>query len=134
MAHRIAVWIVTGLLGATAADAHHSIVGVYDPGRQVRLEGVITAFRFVNPHPFVELAVADGDKTDDWRLELDNRHELAALGVTADTLRPGDRVIVTGSGARDSSRRAYVRVLERPGDRFLYEQVGSSPRVRMPAR
>jgi hypothetical protein len=117
------------------AHAHHSIVGVYDAARQVRLDGVVTAFQFVNPHPFVELAVDDAaGKRQDWRLEMDNRFELAAVGMTADTLRPGDRVVVTGSAARDDSRRLYVRRLERPTDGFRYEQVGSSPRVRLPAR
>jgi hypothetical protein len=51
--------------------------------------------------------------------------------MSADTLRPGDKVSVTGSGARNQDRAVYVRSLERPDDGFLYEQVGSSPRVRM---
>jgi hypothetical protein len=54
--------------------------------------------------------------------------------MTATTLNAGDRVTVTGSAARDGSRGAYVRQLERPADGFLYEQVGSRPRVRLPSR
>jgi hypothetical protein len=61
---------------------------------------------------------------------MDNRSELAAVGVTAETLKPGDRVVVTGSLARTQAHRLYIYRLDRPADGFRYEQVGSSPRIR----
>ena len=117
---------------AAAPHAHHSIAGVYDSSRRVTLDGVVAAFHFVNPHPFVEIDVVSGSRTERWRLEMDNRFELTAVGMTALTLREGDRIQVTGSAARDGGRSIYVRQLQRPADGFLYEQVGSSPRVRLP--
>jgi hypothetical protein len=119
-------------LGVVSLGAHHAIGGIYDSARPVTLDGVVTAFRFVPPHPFVEIDVADREsKTARWRLELDNHFELVGVGMAADTLKPGDRVSVSGSGARNGDRSVYVRSLERSSDGFLYEQVGSSPRVRM---
>src|SRR3990172_482716 len=93
-----------------AAIAHHSIAGVYDGDRKVTVEGVIVQFQFVNPHPFVTLEVqtpnADPQR---WRLEMDNRPELVDAGMTSETLRPGDRVIVTGSPARaPQSQSLYI--------------------------
>ena len=41
------------LAAAHSAQAHHSIAAVYDGSRQQRLEGVVSEFQFVNPHPFV---------------------------------------------------------------------------------
>ena len=110
--------------------AHHAITAVYDPNQPVTLDGVVTAFHYVNPHPFVEIqaAAADG-QSEPWRLEFDNLRELAAVGMSADTFKVGERVLVTGSRSRDRSRAAYVRRLQRSADGFLYEQVGSSPRV-----
>src|SRR5688572_20735924 len=132
---RLLLAVTIGLLMPGAAQqAHDSVGGVYDASRQVKLEGVVTAFQCVNPHPIVEIEVRDRDRTQAWRLEMDNRFELAAAGITADTLRPGDEITVTGSAARDDSRRLYVRRLDRRVDGFRYEQVGSSPRVRLPAR
>jgi hypothetical protein len=49
--------------------------------------------------------------------------------MIAETVKVGERLLVTGSRARDRSRAAYVRRLQRSSDGFLYEQVGSSPRV-----
>ena len=115
----------------TGVDAHHAIAAMYDAAQPVTLEGVVTAFHYVNPHPIVEIQVTDPDgRGEPWRLEFDNLRELTAVGMSADTFKIGESVLVTGSRARDRSRSAYVRSLERRADGFLYEQVGSSPRVR----
>jgi hypothetical protein len=122
-----AIWAV--LAGATL-QAHHAIASIYDSSNPVRIEGTVVEFQFVNPHPFLIIEVDDsGGRTQQWRLDMDNRFELVEVGMTAGTLKKGDRVVVTGGPARDRSRTLYVRRLERPADGFWYEQVGSSPRV-----
>jgi thiamine monophosphate kinase len=122
--------LVAAALAAGGAEAHHSISAVYDSGRPVTVEGVVTSFEFVNPHPFLIVAVGGGtDDRESWRLEMDNRFELAGIGVTADTLKPGDVVVVTGSAGRTTPRSLYIRRLDRPADGFRYEQVGSRPRI-----
>ena len=119
----------------TVAYAHHSIAGMYDESRRVTVDGVVAQFQFVNPHPFVMVDARDANGgVQSWKLEMDNRHELVDVGVTGDTLKAGDRLIVTGSPARGQQRTLYVRRLERPADGFLYEQIGNSPRVRIPPR
>jgi hypothetical protein len=119
------------LVFGTAVQAHHSIAAIYDSSRQVTVEGVVAQFHFVNPHPFVAMTVRDGTGTEQqWRLEMDNRSELTEIGVTSQTLKEGDRVVVTGSPARRQPYSLYVRRLERPADGFQYEQVGASPRIR----
>jgi hypothetical protein len=118
------------LLLPTAALAHHSISGVYDGGRQVTVEGVVVEFQFVNPHPVLVVAPSGADATDGpWRLEMDNRYELADIGVTAKTFQPGEHVIASGSAARDDSHSLYLMKLDRPADGLRYEQIGSSPHI-----
>jgi hypothetical protein len=114
------------LIASLTAEAHHSIAAVY-LSRQERVEGVVTEFQFINPHPFVIVTVDDGGGS--WRLEMDNRFELADIGMTSETLKPGDRVVVSGSLGRTLPRTLYIRQLHRPADGFRYEQVGSRPRV-----
>ena len=121
-------------LAALTAEGHHSIAAVYDSARQQRLEGVVAEFQFVNPHPFVIVAVAAEGAEETWRLEMDNRFELQGVGMTSETLKPGDRVVVTGSLGRTEPRTLYIRQLDRPADGFRYEQVGSRPRVNSPGR
>ena len=123
------------VLSGAAARAHHSIAGAYDSSRRLTIDGVVAQFQFVNPHPFVTVDVIDAaGNAQRWKLELDNRHELVDIGVTATTLKPGDRLVVTGSPGRSQPHSLYVLRLDRPADGFGYEQVGNSPKIRTPAR
>jgi len=116
---------------AVAVGAHHSISSVYDSTRRATVEGIVAQFQLVNPHPFLLIDVKDAAGQEQrWRLEMDNRWELAAIGVTARTFKPGDRVVVSGSPARTQPQSLYVLRLDRPLDGFWYEQVGQSPRIR----
>jgi hypothetical protein len=112
---------LAAVLSGTAALAHHSIANVYDSSRVQTLDGRVVRWEFVNPHPFITLSV-EGQSTRSlgWRLEMDNRWELAELGFTADKLKPGDRIVVTGSLSRAEAQRLYVRRLDRPSDGFKY--------------
>ena len=121
-------------VGGTATHAHHSISSLYDSSRQVTIEGIVTEFKLVNPHPFLFIDVKGRTgEAQRWQLEMDNRRELVSIGVTASTFKPGDFVVVTGSLARTSGNRLYLLRLDRRGDGFWYEQVGASPRIRTPA-
>ena len=114
----------------SVAVAHHSFGGVYDSSRDVTLEGVVTEFLFVHPHPFLVIRVGPANgRGESWRAEMDNRFELADIGVTAQTFKPGDRVRVSGSPGRKEPRILYLRLLERASDGLRYEQVGSTPRI-----
>jgi len=123
------------LLGAFTAEAHHSISGMYDTRRNVRVEGVVTRFEFINPHAFLTLEVTEtGGATQRWRVELDDRGELSDIGMTAQTLRSGDRVIVLGSPAHREANRLYLGRLDRPADGYSFEQVNGRPRLRSAGR
>ncbi len=113
------------------AQAHHSISSVYDSARQATFEGLVAQFQLINPHPFLFVDVTDrAGNAQRWRLEMDNRSELVAIGVNANTLKPGDRVVVKGSLARTQPQALYLLRLDRPADGFWYEQVGNNPRIR----
>jgi hypothetical protein len=117
-------------VGGMTGQAHHSISSVYDSGRQVTIDGTISQFQLINPHPILIVDVKDrAGLVQQWRGEMDNRSELVEIGVTANTFAPGDRVVVKGSLARTQSQSLYVLRLDRPADGFWYEQVGSSPRI-----
>ncbi len=114
---------------ASAASAHHSLSD-YDSGRQATVDGVVAQFQYVNPHPFITLDVKDGSgRTQRWRLELDNRRELDDIGMTANTLRSGDRLVVRGLPGRSQQNIMYVHRLDRPSDGYGFETVGSRPRL-----
>ena len=108
--------------------AHHSL-SEYDIARKVTLDAVVREFHFVNPHPYLLVDARAGADARVWRLELDNRHELIDIGMTADTFARGDRLVVTGPPGHDQKPILYVRELRRPDDGFRYEQPDSTPRI-----
>jgi hypothetical protein len=116
-------------------SAHHSIATVYDSNQSVRIDATVVEFQFVNPHPLITVAVKDpAGNEQQWRLEMDNRSELAGVGFTSQTLQRGDRVVVSGSRSRTERTRLYIRRLDRPADGFWYEQVGGSPKTSLRSR
>jgi hypothetical protein len=121
--------ILTLSLLASAAQAHHSLSN-YDRGRDVRADGVVEEFHFVNPHPFLTIGVTDPSGVRQiWRLEMDNLFELDEIGISRTTFKPGDRVTVSGDPDRTKPREIYLRRLDRPSDGLRYEQIGSRPRL-----
>ncbi len=119
----------------SAISAHHSIAAAYDNARQVTVTGTVSQFLFVTPHPILGIDVMDdAGAPRQWRLEMDNRSELSEVGMSGETLKRGDRVVVTGSPGRNQPQTLYIRRLERPADGFWYEQVGTRPRIGGAAR
>ena len=128
--------LVLGLLLLTASmHSHHSLSGVYDTSREIGVEGIVTQFQFINPHPFVTISVEEKNRSkQEWRLELDNRSELVEIGMDTNTFRAGDRVSVKGNPGRSESQILYVHRLDRPADGLRYEQIGTTPRIQIPRK
>ena len=123
----LAPLLAAGLL-AGSAQAHHSLAG-YDSAQPRELTGVVAEFGFIQPHPYLTIVIEAAGPKQVWRLEMDNLNELRDIGLTRDSFKPGERVLVRGDPQRDGSPRMYLRRLDRPSDGLLYEQVGTSPRV-----
>ena len=83
-------------LGATPVGAHHS-TAIYDSENPVELAGTVVEWQFVNPHCFIILEVADaatGEKKV-WSLEGGNTAGLFRRGWTPNTLKAGDKIMIT---------------------------------------
>jgi hypothetical protein len=119
-------WVVAG---AATLEAHHSLGAIYDRNASQTLTGVVAEFHLVNPHAYLTVQTEREGRAETWKLELDNRSELAGIGITPDTIRPGDRIVARGNRAHDGSRNIYALRIDRAADGFWYEQVGSSPRT-----
>ncbi len=104
----------TLMVAGAVAQAHHSVAGQFDETREATIDGTITEFRFINPHPFVTVTEVGSEQS--WRFDFDNLSEFSAVGFTADDLKLGDRIVVLGWLARREANRLYVMRLERPAD------------------
>jgi|SRR5579872_3091099 len=91
------------ILSLTPIQAHHSFAAEFDSAKPVHLQGVITKFRFVNPHAEIEL----DSGSEHWWIEAASPHALLRRGVSKITVHAGMRVVVNGYQAKDGSRRVY---------------------------
>ena len=86
---------------APGAWAHHS-QSEYDLRGKVDVEGTVTKVEWRSPHAWIYVDVTNdkGEKVN-WSFELPSPVTLMRRGWTRDSLKPGDRVTVSGAPAKN---------------------------------
>jgi hypothetical protein len=118
----LALGIALPLLVASAAVAHHSYGATYDLAKQVTVEGKLVQFVYRNPHSFVTLQAPD-DKgaMQRWAVEWSGTGQLGGQGITRETLRVGDQIVIVGRPSRVPGEFRLLMVsLKRPVDGFSW--------------
>lgn len=84
---------------AVPANAHHSSIPLFHQDQTVEVKGVVTFWRFSNPHPLLRIEVADenGQKVE-WDISFGNAAATALRkrGWSIMTFKPGETVIAKG--------------------------------------
>lgn len=115
--------ILLAVCGATPALAHHSFVVSYLPDKIIKVTGVVSEFRFSNPHGIVHFKVKTPEgEEQEWRAETNSPNVLKRRGWTNDSIKVGDVITVTGWPARDGSNLIRVSKIEVPGGKVLIGQ------------
>jgi Family of unknown function (DUF6152) len=112
---KLAVFL-TSLSLATAAFsfAHHSFAAEFDGNQPVRVEGVLSNIEWTNPHSYFYVDVKDAKgNVVTWGCEGANPGALSRRGFKKGDAKLGDKIIVDGYAAKDSShlmdaRRIYL--------------------------
>jgi uncharacterized protein DUF6152 len=114
----VAVIVLTA--PTSALLAHHSISAEFDGNRRVMLTGTVTKVEWANPHTFFYIDVKDSRTGDivNWACELGSPNMLLALGWRQTTLKVGMTVSLTGTLARDGSRKVNARDIVADGNRL----------------
>jgi len=110
-------------LGGGLTFAHHSATATYIYGKSVKIEGTLKEFIWRNPHSFIKVQAPDENgEMQTWVIEGAAAAVFAEQGVTTNTLRPGDHVIVTGQPGRIAEdHRLLLERVERPSDGFKWQ-------------
>jgi hypothetical protein len=119
---------VCALLGTALLSGHHSFAPFYFEDQSVSVEGNILAFDYRNPHVWLFVSAVDkGGTRRRVSAEWASPGRLLGWGITRDTLKPGDRVILTGSPSRDDSEyKMHLKGIVRPADGWTW--TGRTPR------
>ena len=108
---RLALGVIAiGLISIAPARAHHSFAP-YEPTLQIKLSGVVTEFKWGNPHVYFEIDASDPTTgaTRHWLIEGASTSILNRAGWKFNLLKPGDKVTVIVSPLRNGEPAALLK-------------------------
>lgn len=112
----VSLALLSGLMFALAASAHHSVQSQFDIHKTVTVSGTVSKIEWINPHSYLTLNVKDpSGNVQKWAFELGGAGALRRAGMSrADRggLKPGDEVTATALAARDGSNSGFLQELK----------------------
>ena len=111
--------VVAGLGAVSTASAHHSVSAWFDTTTMTEVEGVVTDFRWQNPHVVFTMRVPGEQGEALWEIETLSISGISRWGITQDLFSVGDRLRVAGNPARRNSNNIFVRNILLPTGREI---------------
>ena len=101
------ILMLTVVAGSVTVYAHHSVVALYDQSKTMRIEGRLLSFSFRSPHSVIIVEAPDASGTmRRWDVAWNAAGQLASQGITRESFKPGDHVVITGNPGRQPD--AYI--------------------------
>jgi len=108
-----ACWAVllSALLAALPAFAHHSFAAEYDSTKPVKLTGNVTRVDWQNPHVYFYIDVKNTEtgRIENWAFEMGAPSVIARQGWTKNSMKIGDVIIVEVTRAKDGGTHGNAR-------------------------
>src|SRR5215467_2424598 len=103
--------LVLGVVASAApAMAHHSFAAEFDSAKKVTMKGFVTKIEWTNPHVWFYMDVKKSDgSVENWGFEMGPPHGLQGRGWTRTTMKLGDEIEVSGTLAKNGSKRGNAR-------------------------
>jgi hypothetical protein len=117
---RLGVVAVALSLAAGEASAHHATT-MFDYTKVVKLSGTVRAFQWTNPHSYMQIIVpnASGGR-DEWSIEVGTPNVNARMGWRKDSIKPGDKIVITFSPVKDGHHGGTLRTATFLDGHILY--------------
>jgi len=124
------VLLAGALMCGRQASAHHSFASTYLENQKLSIEGELVQFVFRNPHTLLQVLAPDANQQmQRWTVEWEARGQLDHQGVTSMTLKPGDRIVITGNPGRNAGDHwLRAQSIIRPTDGWKWTVTSGSMR------
>ena len=118
MRHRLLTMAIAFIMAGIPAAAHHSFAAYYFESQSISIEGEVQEFHYRSPHAILLFTARSPEgQMRTYAAEWGNPRRLGGQGIDKDTLKPGDRVVVTGSPGRVGSEyKVHLKGIHRPAD------------------
>src|SRR5262245_24391903 len=118
MRHAILAVICALILAGGSVSAHHSYAS-YATEQPIYVEGDVLEIAFKNPHVTMRLKTQDGTE---YSVAWQCAYWLAHIGVTRETFKVGDHLIVLGAPNRNRQLHDIMslREVRRPSDGWTW--------------
>ena len=87
----VALGVCAVVAFVSPAPAHHSFA-MFDAEQTVTLQGTVKEFEWTNPHSWLHIMATDTEQQGVWALELSSPARLKRMGMSADSVKPGDAI------------------------------------------
>lgn len=104
---------VCATLFVGSVSAHHSFQATFKSDEEISVEGVVTDFRFKNPHVLIYMDVTNDDgSVTNWMSEGGSATGLRRRGWDRDSVPNGELVRITGNSTHDGSPMVSIQTVE----------------------
>jgi hypothetical protein len=115
--------VATFVLTASAHHSHGQYAETFTD-----IQGIVKELHLLTPHSWLYVEVRDAAGTPQlWALEATTRAQLEQIGVTRDSLKPGDRIKARCHPLRDRSNGCLLGFLKAPDGSVKDWDGGNAP-------
>ena len=109
-------------LFAGVLSAHHGRAGYDTKGQGVTLRGVVTEYKWINPHVFLNWNVKnEKGEIVEWTGEFSSPTTMISEGMGKTTFKPGDEIIATVIPAKGNVPHGLMLKIVKPDGTVLVD-------------
>jgi uncharacterized protein DUF6152 len=123
----VAAAAILGLATVVPVFAHHSFA-MFDMEKDVTYKGVVTEYKWLNPHTHITVDIKPGPGIDaatvgTWDVEGGSTNIMGRQGWTRATFKVGDPITLVGHPMKDGSKGISLFYAIMPGGKRLYHDI-----------
>src|SRR5262245_9517696 len=104
---RLGPLVVAMVALGSVVMAHHA-PAAFDRTKKLELKGTVTAFKWGNPHTYLEIDVPGKKGVENWVVEMTSPTYLARAGWKNNSVKKGDKVTVVCNPLKEGDQKACI--------------------------